>query len=91
MTGNDQDWLVFRHSPTFPPEFWNGSLEGRWLDMRMHANGATMIGFWIGQRLVAVAEPSNRFESNDAGMVAEIWEVRAGTPADVAHLDGPAS
>lgn len=85
----EHDMIVFHHSPTIPPQWFNANLEGRWVDMSQWASGVTRVGFWMGTRLVAVAAPTNRFEANGIGQVAEIWEVRLPDDADRALLTDP--
>lgn len=69
---SDADYVVLRHGPDVPREYWADEIEGRLYDL-----GEMRPGFSIG---LAVAEPAGRFESREDGAVAEVWEIRLTTP-----------
>jgi hypothetical protein len=67
---NDPDWIVFRHHESIPERWRKQHLEGAWAD-RSRYTRVVVIPAWD-----AVAEPTGRFEVDDAGRVAEVWEIR---------------
>ena len=63
------DFVVIRAAADLPEGFLPPGMEGRWFDR------ATLPFGYPGDG-GAVAVPTGRFETNDSGQVAEVFEVR---------------
>ncbi len=66
----EPDLIVLRHADSVPAGQRDPRWEGLWLD---RAGMRYQPGHVDGE---AVAEATGRFEVNDAGKVAEVWEIR---------------
>ncbi|MFI7191450.1 hypothetical protein ACIBQ0_17085 [Nocardia nova] len=71
---DEPDYIVIRPAPDLPPGFLPDRLNGRWEDR-------SRLGIDHGMDFTlasggAVAVPTGRFETNDQGQVAEVYEVR---------------
>lgn len=73
------DYVVLRHGPDIPEEYWSPRHEGLWMDRR-GIRRAAPTGPLAASTGMAIAEPTNRFEIRDDGAVAEVWEIRLATP-----------
>ena len=67
----ERNYIVFRRSPNLPESIDTGDLDGKWFDIE------TMLNYTLTTfPKVGVAIPTGRFETNDNGQVAEVYELQ---------------